>query len=38
LLGLIFISSFTGFNIFAIVFTPIVRILGGFLIGMPMGW
>ena len=38
LLGLIFLSSFTGFNIFAIVFTPIVRTLGGFLIGMPMGW
>jgi Zn-dependent protease len=36
LLGLIFLSSFTGFNIFAIIFTPIVRTLGGFLIGMPM--
>lgn len=36
LLGIIFLSSFIGFNIFAIVFTPIVRTLGGFLIGMPM--
>ena len=36
LLGLIFLSSFTGLNIFGAIFTPIVRILGGFLIGMPM--
>lgn len=38
LLGLIFLGSFTGLNIFAAIFTPIVTILGGFLIGMPMGW
>jgi Zn-dependent protease len=38
LLGLIFLSSFTGFNIFAMVFSPVVRILGGFLIGGPVGW
>ncbi len=36
LLGLIFLSSFSGFDIFAIIFTPIVRTLGGLLIGMPM--
>lgn len=38
LFGLIFLSSFIGFNIFGIIFTPIVRTLGGFLIGMPIGW
>ncbi len=38
LLGIIFLSSFIGFNIFGIIFTPIVRTLGGFLIGMPIGW
>jgi Zn-dependent protease len=38
LLGLILLSSFTDLNIFAIVFEPVVRILGGFLIGMPVGW
>ncbi len=38
LFGLIFLSIITGFNIFDIIFTPIVRTLGGFLIGMPIGW
>ncbi len=38
LLGLIFLSVFTGFNIFVFIFAPIVRTLGGFLIGMPIGW
>ncbi len=38
LLGIIFLSSFIGFNIFGAIFTPIVSILGGFLIGMPIGW
>jgi Zn-dependent protease len=38
LLGLILLSSFTDFNIFAIVFGPVVRILGGFLTGVPVGW
>ncbi len=36
LLGLIFLSSFSGLDIFGAIFTPVVRILGGFLIGMPI--
>jgi Zn-dependent protease len=38
LLGLIFLSNFSGLNIFGAIFTPVVRTLGGFLIGMPIGW
>jgi Zn-dependent protease len=32
------ISFFMGFNIFAPIFGPIVSVLGGFLLGMPVGW
>jgi Zn-dependent protease len=38
LLGLILLANFTRFNIFSIIFDPIVRILGGFLLGIPLGW
>ncbi len=38
LLGIIMISSLTKFNIFAIIFGPIVSILGGLLLGRPIGW
>jgi Zn-dependent protease len=38
LFGLILLSGLLGINFFAIIFTPIVRILGGFLIGEPIGW
>jgi Zn-dependent protease len=38
LLGLILLANFTRFNIFSIIFDPIVRTLGGFLLGMPLGW
>lgn len=38
LFGLIILSSLTGLNIFGAIFTPVVRIIGGSLIGRPMGW
>jgi Zn-dependent protease len=38
LLGLILLANFTRFNIFSIIFNPIVRTLGGFLVGIPVGW
>jgi Zn-dependent protease len=38
LLGLILLANFTRFNIFSIIFNPMVRTLGGFLVGMPLGW
>ncbi len=38
LLGLVFLSSFTGFNIFSIIFTPFIRVLGGFLLGQNAGY
>ena len=38
LFGLIILGSFTGFNIFGIIFSPFVKIIGGFLLGEPVGW
>ncbi len=38
LMGIILIGSFTGVSIFGAIFGPIVRVLGGFLLGMPVGW
>jgi len=38
LIGLILIGNFTGVSIFSIVFEPVVRILGGFLLGRQIGW
>jgi len=38
LFGIIILGSFTGVNIFAIIFTPFVKILGGFILGEPAAW
>lgn len=38
LFGLIILGSFSGFNIFGIIFSPFVKIIGGFLLGEPVGW
>lgn len=38
LFGLIILGSFTGFDIFGIIFSPFVRIIGGILLGEPVGW
>jgi Zn-dependent protease len=38
LLGLILISNFTRINIFSIIFNPIVKVFGGFLLGASVGW
>jgi len=38
LFGLIILASFTGLNIFAIIFSPFVQIIGGILLGEPVGW
>jgi Zn-dependent protease len=38
LLGLILLATFTHFDIFRIIFSPVLRVLGGVLIGMPIGW
>lgn len=38
LVGLVAMSSLTRINIFSLIFEPFVRILGGFLLGRPVGW
>ncbi|HBC45965.1 MAG TPA: site-2 protease family protein [candidate division Zixibacteria bacterium] len=38
LFGLILLSYFTRINIFSTIFNPIVRVLGGFLLGASVGW
>ena len=38
LMGIIMIGFITGFNLFGALFGPIVRVLGGLLLGMPVGW
>lgn len=38
LMGLLLLGSFTGFSIFSVIFGPVVRVIGGFLLGMPIGW
>lgn len=38
LFGLIILGSFAGFDIFGIIFSPFVKIIGGLLLGEPVGW
>jgi Zn-dependent protease len=38
LIGIIIFGRFAGINIFGAIFGPIVRVIGSFLIGMPLGW
>lgn len=38
LFGLIILSSVSGLNIFAFIFNPFVKIIGGILLGEPVGW
>jgi Zn-dependent protease len=38
LFGLIILGSFTGISIFSIIFSPFVKIIGGLLLGEPVGW
>ena len=38
LFGIIIVSSMGGLNIFGAVFNPFVRIIGGILLGEPVGW
>jgi Zn-dependent protease len=38
LFGLIILGSFTGLRIFSIIFSPFVKIIGGLLLGEPVGW
>ncbi|UCE66284.1 MAG: site-2 protease family protein [Candidatus Zixiibacteriota bacterium] len=38
LFGLIILSSVSGLNIFAVIFNPFVKIIGGILLGEPAGW
>jgi Zn-dependent protease len=38
LFGLIILSSVSGINIFAAIFNPFVKIIGGILLGEPVGW
>lgn len=38
LLGLILLSYIPGLNIFGIIFSPFVSVIGGFLLGAPVGW
>jgi Zn-dependent protease len=38
LFGLIILSSVSGLNIFSFIFRPFVKIIGGILLGEPVGW
>lgn len=38
LFGLIILSSVSGLNIFSVIFSPFVKIIGGILLGEPVGW
>ncbi|UCC79071.1 MAG: site-2 protease family protein [Candidatus Zixiibacteriota bacterium] len=38
LFGLIILSSVSGLNIFSAIFSPFVKIIGGILLGEPVGW
>lgn len=38
LFGLIILGSFAGISIFSIIFSPFVKIIGGLLLGEPVGW